>query len=99
MATRWLCSGAWAEALRRRTGPAGVAAAARGHLRPGVSDHEELFRDQGIQFFGSLCAVRRTSQRPHAESAAVRSAVVRLDTTAHGRCRSDAARTHAAWSL
>ena len=36
------------EAERRRAGAAGLAAAARGHLWPGVSDHEELFRDQGI---------------------------------------------------
>ena len=29
-------------------GAAGLAAAARRHLRPGVPDHEELFRHQGI---------------------------------------------------
>ena len=41
---------------------AGLAAAARRHLWPGVPDHEELLRDQGIQFLRSLCAVRRSSQ-------------------------------------
>ncbi len=33
---------------RGRAGAAGLAAAARRHLRSGVSDHEELLRDQGI---------------------------------------------------
>ena len=77
----------------------GFAAAARGHLWPGVPDHEELLRDQGIQFLGSLCAVRRAPQRPHVEPAAVRDAVVGVDAIAHRRCRSDAASAHAAWSV
>ena len=37
-----------AKAQRGRTGAAGLAAAARRHLRPGIPDHEELLRHQGI---------------------------------------------------
>ena len=48
MAARGLCAGARTEAQRDRAGAAGLAAAARGHLRPGVPDHEELLRHQGI---------------------------------------------------
>ena len=65
MAARRLRAGARPKTQRRRTGAAGLAAAAGRHLRPGVPDHEELLRDQGIQFLRSLCAVRRPSQRPH----------------------------------
>jgi lytic murein transglycosylase len=52
-------------------------------LRPGIPDHEELLRDQGIQFLRSLCAVRRPSQRPHDQPAAVRDVVVGLVPVAH----------------
>ena len=48
VAARRLCAGARREAERRRAGAAGIAVAARGHLRAGVPDHEELFRDQGV---------------------------------------------------
>ena len=41
-------AGARTKAQCGRAGAAGVAAAARGHLRPGISDHEELLRHQGI---------------------------------------------------
>ena len=63
-------------------GAAGLAAAGRGHLRPGVPDHEELLRHQGIQFLRPVCAVRRPSRRPHDEPAAVRHAMVGLDAIA-----------------
>ena len=43
----------------------GLAAAAGGHLRPGVPDAEELLRAQGLQFLRPLRAVRRPSERPH----------------------------------
>ena len=50
---------------RRRAEERGVAAAAGGHLRPGVPDAEELLRHQGLQLLRPLRAVRRPSQRPH----------------------------------
>ena len=48
MAARRFRAGARTKAQRGRAGAAGLAAAARGHLRPGVPDHEELLRHQGI---------------------------------------------------
>ena len=48
MAARGLRAGARTKAQRGRAGAAGLAAAARGHLRSGVPDHEELLRHQGI---------------------------------------------------
>ncbi len=68
---------------RRGEGAAGIAAAARGHLRAGVPDHRELLRDQGVQLLRPVRAVRRSSRRPHDQPAAVRNAMVGLDATAH----------------
>ncbi len=45
---RWFCTGARPETQCRRAGAAGLIAAARRYLWPGVSDHEELLRHQGI---------------------------------------------------
>jgi hypothetical protein len=50
-----------------------------------LPDHEELLRDQGIQFLRSLRAVRRPSRRPHDQPAAFAtpwSASTQLRTTA-----------------
>ena len=82
MAARGLRAGARTKAERGRAGAAGLAAAAGGHLRPGVPDHEELLRHQGIQFLRSLRAVRRPSRRPHDQPAAVRDAMVGIDAVA-----------------
>ena len=68
-----------------RAAERGVAAAAGGHLWPGVPDAEELLRHQGLQFLRSLCAVRRPSQRPHPRRAAVRDAVEQERAAAHRR--------------
>ena len=75
MAQAWLRPGLWPQAFSRRTRAAGLTAAAGGQLRPGVPDAEELLRAQGLQFFGSLRAVRRSPQRPHRRRQAVRDAV------------------------
>ncbi len=70
--------------------PPSSAAAGR-HLRPGLSDGEELLRHQGIQLFGSLCAVRRPSRRPDRRRQAVRACVEQERTVAHQGSRDDAA--------
>ena len=65
MAKRGYVAGLRPQARGRRAEERGVAAAAGGHLRSGVSHAEELLRHQGIQFLRPLRSVRRPSQRPH----------------------------------
>ena len=73
VAARRLRAGARTKAQRRGAGAAGLAAAAGGHLRSGVPDHEELLRHQGIQFLRSrmccssaISADRMLSPQPFA---------------------------------
>ena len=61
MAQARLCAGARPQAQRQGAGFAGVAVAAGRQLRAVIPDAEELLRHQGLQFFRSLCAVRRPS--------------------------------------
>src|SRR5579872_6605250 len=99
MAARWLCAGARAKTERDRTGGSGLATATGGHLRTVISRHQELFRDQGIQFLRSLRAIRRSSRRPYGEPASLRKIVVCLNAAPHQRRRSDATQPHADRSL
>ena len=81
----------WPQARACRAQRARVAAAARGHLRTGLSHAQELLRHQGIQFFRSLRAVRRPFERAHQRPAPVRDAVEQEHAAAHRAGRDDAA--------
>ena len=83
MAQAGIRAGLWPQAVGGRAGRAGVAAAAGRHLRPVVPDAEELLRHQGIQFLRPLRSVRRSSERPHRRSAAVRDALEQGHAAAH----------------
>ena len=80
-----LCAGLWTQAERGRACRAGFDPVARRHLRSGLSHAQELLRDQGIQFLGSLRAVRRASERSHQRPAAIRDAVEQGRADSHRR--------------
>ena len=58
---------------------------------PAFLTTKNYFVIKEYNFSDLVRAVRRPSQRPHDEPAAVRDAVVGLDAAAHRRCRGDAA--------
>src|SRR4051812_38787179 len=78
----------------------GLTAAARRHLWSVVSHAHQLLRDQGIQFFRSLRAVRRASRRPYQRrSAVIRDALEQEHAIAQHSGRGDAEYPDQAWPL
>src|ERR1700755_2412313 len=86
-------AGLWTKAQQCGGECAGVAAPARGNLWSGLPDAQELLRAQGLQLLGSLCTVRRPSERSHQRSAWLRDALEQDDAAANRAGGSDA--THA----